>query len=164
MSKLTDVDVARFWAKVERSEGCWEWTAATSHGYGILAVKHRSRSPMRAHRVSWEIHNGPIPGNMHVLHTCDNRRCVRIEHLFLGTNADNTADRVAKGRTRTWATERRRLGSSHPRSKLTEDIVRESRALWRSGSETSVSLAARHGVAQATMHAALTGQTWRHVH
>jgi hypothetical protein len=163
MGKLTDSDVERFWAKVERTDGCWLWTAATTNGYGILSVKHRSRAPLKAHRVSWEIHHGPIPGNMHVLHTCDQRLCVNPDHLWLGTNADNTADRVSKGRTRTWATDRERLGSSHPRAKLTEAIVLESRALWRSGEETSVSLAKRHGVAQATMHAALTGQTWGHV-
>lgn len=163
MDNLTDADVARFWAKVDRSGDCWLWTAATSNGYGILAVKHRSPTPLRAHRLSWEIHHGPIPGNMHVLHACDERRCVRVEHLWLGTNADNTADRVAKGRTRTWATERSRLGERHPRARLTDDIVREARRAWQAGEQTSVSLASMHGVAQATMHAALTRRTWGHV-
>ena len=172
MGKLTESDAQRFWAKVDFDgpivehvgTPCWDWTAATrSTGYGLFGVKHRTRSGMAAHRVAYELAEGEDPGPWHVLHLCDRRCCVRRDHLYLGTNADNVRDRVDRGRTKTWATERERLGESHPRAKLTDDIVRESRLLWKSGSETSVSLAARHGVAQATMHAALTGQTWGHL-
>lgn len=164
MGKLTDADVVRFWSKVQRSDTCWEWTASISgSGYGLFSIRHRSATPAKAHRVSYEIHNGPIPGNMHVLHTCDNRSCVRPDHLYLGTNADNVRDRVTRGRTRTWATERARLGERHPRAKLTDEIVLGARVAVASGEATIIDLARQHGVAFATMQAAVRGKTWTHL-
>lgn len=82
----------RFWAKVEKTEGCWEWTGSKSRkGYGQF-------NEGRAHRVSWEMHNGPIPEGMFVCHHCDNPPCVRPDHLFIGDNAANMRDAFAKGR------------------------------------------------------------------
>jgi hypothetical protein len=88
---------ARFWRFVTKTDGCWEWTGADNgHGYGAFSV---ARSKARAaHRVSWEIHNGQIPGRLWVLHKCDNRRCVNPSHLFLGDNTANVRDCVSKGR------------------------------------------------------------------
>lgn len=86
----------RFWAKVDRGGECWRWTAGCdSSGYGSLRVEHAKIS---AHRLSWQLHHGPIPPGQNVLHRCDNPRCVRPSHLFLGTQADNIADMLAKGR------------------------------------------------------------------
>lgn len=88
--------IARFWKKVYKTETCWLWTAGKDKdGYGKFWL---DEDTIRAHRVSWEMHNGPIPEEMDVLHSCDNPPCVRPSHLFLGDNADNMADRDRKGR------------------------------------------------------------------
>lgn len=83
------------WA-LDPQTGCHEWQARTDKkGYGRKKVAGRER---RAHQLAWEQANGPIPNSLHVLHRCDNPGCVNVAHLFLGTNADNTQDKVAKGR------------------------------------------------------------------
>lgn len=89
----------RFWKYVAKSDGCWLWTASTNHwGYGQLSCP--GRSYLRAHRLSYEMHVGPIPDGLFVCHRCDVPACVRPDHLFLGTPKDNVDDMVAKGRHR----------------------------------------------------------------
>lgn len=96
----------RFWSKVHITDGCWLWTGALRNGYGRFG----SRPFKYAHRVSWELANGPT-GDLKVLHRCDNPRCVRPDHLFLGTQLDNMRDRSAKGRTAVLSPEHyRRMG------------------------------------------------------
>lgn len=89
----------RFWEKVDRAEGdaCWEWQAGRfSNGYGqFMRVKHQMAL---AHRMAYELTNGPIPEGLLVLHRCDNRPCVRPDHLWLGTHSENMRDMHAKGR------------------------------------------------------------------
>lgn len=86
----------RFWMKVNKTDGCWLWTAATfAYGYGIFRVDGRNQY---AHRVAWELTNGPIPDGLSCLHRCDVPGCVNPDHLFLGTQGDNARDRNAKGR------------------------------------------------------------------
>lgn len=82
----------------EPTTGCMLWIRSTdTNGYGMLCVDGRKR---KAHRVAWELANGPIPAGLHVLHRCDTPACVNPAHLFLGTHTDNMRDCSAKGRTR----------------------------------------------------------------
>ncbi len=89
-----------FWSNVDKSGECWEWQGNRTSGkwnYGIVSLGHRGER-MRAHRFAWELAHGSIPEGMSVLHHCDNPPCVRHDHLFLGTQADNLEDMDAKGR------------------------------------------------------------------
>lgn len=88
----------RFWRKVIKGDGCWEWSGARApKGYGRLQTP---QGVTLAHRLSWEFEHGPVPVGLFVLHRCDNPPCVRIDHLFVGTAMDNTSDMIAKGRQR----------------------------------------------------------------
>lgn len=97
----------RFWAKVAppNEKGCRLWTSAIGrYGYGAISGAPESR----AHRLAWRLTHGPIPPGMWVLHHCDVRACCNVDHLFLGTAADNTADMIAKGRADLWGWSRRK--------------------------------------------------------
>ncbi len=117
----------RFWDRVVmgRPGECWGWSGcknSTGLPYARLSLPGRDTGQAQAHRFSWELHNGPIPSGLMVLHSCDNPPCTNPEHLFLGTHADNMADRNAKGR------QARQKGTAHGMSKLTPAIVRAIRA------------------------------------
>lgn len=95
-SAYTGVDSPeRFWSYVAKSDGCWEWTGKIGkNGYGVFFANVKAYP---AHRKSWQMANGPIPSGMHICHHCDNKKCVRPDHLFVGTHADNMRDAWAKG-------------------------------------------------------------------
>jgi hypothetical protein len=91
----------RFWARVRKTDGCWEWTGAKGEGYGRLGRVIGGHAVFfTAHRYSYELANGPIPSGLLVRHTCHNRACVRPDHLVLGTYLDNGADTARSGRAR----------------------------------------------------------------
>src|SRR5262245_26673336 len=97
----------------EPNSGCWLWSGARfTDGYGAFRFRGRQQ---KAHRVSFTLHRGEIPEDMQVCHTCDLKCCVNPEHLFLGSHADNMADRNRKGR--------QSAGTRQPRAKLTPTLV-----------------------------------------
>lgn len=135
----------------EPNSGCWLWTAgALPTGYGSLNWRGKNRL---AHRVSYEIHCGEIPHGLHVLHSCDNPCCVNPDHLRPGTDADNIADMIARGRGNP------AIGDRNANNKLTPDQVRRIRSA--KGQPTAVSRA--FGVSEATVRDIRAGRTWSHL-
>lgn len=87
----------RFLRKVDKKgpNDCWNWAASTATGYGKLTINHKT---VLAHRVAWNLVNGPIPKDMLVLHKCDNSLCCNPNHLSIGTQKDNVRDCSRKNR------------------------------------------------------------------
>jgi hypothetical protein len=184
IGRFATVDrTARFWAKVNQGDGCWEWQGKRIGGYGILLTGPAgAQRRERAHRVSWEINRGPIPSGAFVLHSCDNPPCVNPDHLHLGTNADNMAEmrergrsfhgpalqarmreRAARGERHGWKTHPDAIprGEGCGASKLTRAIVRELRRRYAEGGVSQRQLAAEFGITQGTLWSLLRGLTWR---
>lgn len=141
----------RLWTRVTRGDGCWEWQGAkTRDGYGVL--RGANGKQLRAHRASWLLTFGEIPEGMRVCHHCDNPICVRPEHLFLGSDLDNAADKIAKGRDA--------RGVKNGASKLSGDAARSIVDLYARGGETYETLAKRFGVCITTVFYVLRGHRW----
>ena len=134
--------------------GCWIWQKSMGgrdwrlgRGYGKLGVNGKILS---AHRASWEVFYGPIPGGLHVCHRCDNTTCCNPEHLFLGSNDDNRKDSVIK--------KRHAHGTSHGQAKLSEQSVGEIRSL--AGMKTGRALAMQFNVSPQQISKILKHQRW----
>lgn len=136
---------------VHGPDDCWPWMGPCVSGYGVL---WRNGNNYGAHRMAWELANGPIPNNLWVLHRCDNPPCCNPSHLFLGTQAENDADRTTKGRSS--------RGNCHPDAKLNDGAVREARRRFAAG-ERARDLAVEFGVSPTTLWQAATRKTWKHV-
>lgn len=147
--------IERFWAKVEKTDGCWLWTAKSKDkdGYGLF---HAPRRMVRAHRLSWELAAGESPGKALVCHRCDNPACVRPDHLFLGTARDNFRDCLAKGRYSP-------KGTGNAAAKLSEEDVSKVRNLYATGQWSQQAIADIFGVTQTTVSTIVLGKRWRHV-
>ena len=155
---LTPRLLIRFWGKVNVSpelNRCWEWNACCHpDGYGVLSFNVRRMDSrkwdclsIKAHRISWQIANGPIPLGMSVLHKCDNRPCVRPDHLYVGTQGDNIRDALHRG---AW---------TPPQKRLTFKQAQEIRLLYkpRDRKLSGRALARRYGVSTATVSLVVNG-------
>lgn len=161
---------------------CTLWTGLKRHKYGCFHAPHM----VSAHRYAWELAHGPIPDGLCVLHRCDTPACVNPAHLFLGTHADNVADKVAKGRQARGDGSPSRLHPEHrPRGKdhfsqrtpeclargeeanksdLTEDDVRRIRAAYVPRQNGGLAaLAKQYSVAPSSIHEIVRRKTWAHV-
>ena len=151
---------ARFWAKVipEPMSGCYLWIGALNGrgGYGEMKIAGKV---LKAHRVSWYLATGAWP-HLGVLHKCDVPACVRLEHLFEGTQKDNMQDCARKGRNIGPSLTPR--GESAWNAVLTVALVREIRACVAAG-EAQRAVARRLGIARDTLRHVVRGDTWTHV-
>jgi hypothetical protein len=146
----------RFWKKVNKTDGCWLWTASKNWaGYGKFWTGEVLTA---SHRFSFELMHGPITNGRCVLHKCDNPACVRPDHLFLGTHADNIHDMMRKGR-RGYTGLR---GTKNHKAKLTENHVRSIRRHLEQGSRRS-EIAKQLGVNWSTIDRIAKGERWKHV-
>jgi hypothetical protein len=144
----------RLWSRVTKGLGCWEFQGGRNgQGYGSIGWNGVSR---RAHRVAWALTYGPIPDGLDVLHHCDNPPCVRPDHLFLGTDADNVADRERKGRNKV------PRGEQQGSAKLTNAEASRLRQLYYQGVPSPV-LAAEFGLHRTVVWRIATGRSWKHL-
>lgn len=142
--------ISRFWNSVDKTDTCWFWTKRIDHrGYGRF--RGWPRKQWKAHAYAWIITNGEIPNGLFVLHSCDNKRCVRPDHLHLGTHDDNMREGIERNRFK--------RGSDASWSRLTEEAVAD----IRTSSLTQWALAHKYGVTQSAVWRALRGHDWKHV-
>jgi hypothetical protein len=160
--QCTPADLERFWSHVSKTRKCWTWSGFdTDYPRFWLAGKL-----VKAHRLSWELANGPIPPGLWVLHLCDNKRCVRPDHLYVGTRADNLRDMRRKGRGFVPSINR---PASMPRgerngfAKLTSEQVRMMRQRYAAGGVTYAQLGREFGTDEANVGSIIQRKTWRHV-
>ena len=145
----------RFWAKVSIGDenACWDWQAFTNkNGYGWMYLDKKSGP---THRVSAMLHGliDSLASPLHVLHKCDNRKCCNPAHLFVGTNADNVADRVVKGRSKGLS----QYGETNGMSKLTDVQVGQIRGLYFAAAFSQSQLAKQYGVRQSHISRVVNG-------
>lgn len=152
----------RFWANVDKVGSvhpqhgqCWCWKGDTdTDGYGVVTDRRRV---FKAHRYSWELTFGKVPGKMCVLHKCDNRECTNPSHLFLGSNRDNVADKVKKNR--------QAKGSGNGRAKLSdrEVLVIRSRYKPYCPVDGCNALARKFKVSSTVVWGIVNNTTWKHL-
>jgi hypothetical protein len=160
ISAMNQYQRERFKGYIAYSEfGCWDWKGGVIQktGYGEFSFSEdRLRYVCSSHRLSYMLYRGSIPDGIYVCHHCDNRLCVRPDHLFLGTHLDNMNDMNMKGRNHV------HIGDNHPNSKVNSSIVRDIRARQASG-QTVASIAKDLAITYNMVRDILIERTWSHV-
>ena len=141
----------KFYAKTEKSNGCWKWLGAFDRDGYPLFWDGDIQKMKRGHQYSYELHHGERNGEC-VMHTCDNPSCVNPDHLVLGTNADNCADKVAKNR--------QAKGESQGHSKLTESDVINIR---QRRNEAYQDICAEFDIRPSTLYRIWNNESWKHI-
>lgn len=156
MADLTPSVVDRFWMKINKSDGCWIWKGATNNtGYPTFYQAGHAKSAIAPHRYSYWLHFGEIPIGMYVCHHCDNRACVRPDHLYLGTPQQNSDDMKIKGRSAPQG------GENNGRSKLTWLNVDAMRLAYKDYGVTARDLSLWYGISNTYVHQILSCKTWK---
>lgn len=151
------MNAAQVEAHIDKSGECWRFTGGHFYrkgrvqSYGAILWNGRVTG---AHRVLWELTNGPVSDGLHVLHHCDHQWCVNPTHLYLGTHASNTRDAVARRRMT--------YGTAMWNHKLSDDDVRRIRALTETGMPTE-RIGPLFGVSGRTVRLIRSGKRWAHV-
>lgn len=148
----------RFWEKVNKTDSCWLWTGATcGGGYGKFFTHTRKGRGVfaQAHRFAYELAHGPVPRHLHVCHDCpggDNPLCVNPSHMFLGTDRDNSDDKIRKGRGN--------RGERHGMTNLTQAQCDDIRRRYAAGGITQAHLGEVFGVNYTTIGKIVRGKHW----
>lgn len=147
----------KFWGRMTRAaSGCLKWTGKHDfNGYGLVRFYRHNRAWQGTHRIAWELAVGPIPNGLQVLHHCDVRDCCEPSHLFLGSQAENVSDMIAKGRNV--------CGVNGMIRKLTEDQVTEMRSLYASRERTQRQLSELFGVTRGHVWRIINRVDWKHI-
>jgi hypothetical protein len=154
----------RFWSKIAKTDSCWLWVGGSNNGYGMISPGKDGVNNVLAHRISWMLHNGPIPDGMDILHNCpsgDNSLCVNPAHLRPGTHAENMADKVKKGRQYRPNPDTIR-GENNNASKFTTGDIVVMRQL-RSMGYTLYKIAGFFGVGHGTTGKICRRERWTHI-
>jgi HNH endonuclease len=167
VSLYADPLEVRFWRSVDKNGPivreelgrCWLWNLSMDvYGYGKIAgsaTLAEKRKLLKAHRVSWQIANGPIPEGFGVLHRCDNPPCCNPDHLFLGDNDANMKDAAQK--------QRLPRGKQHHNGHFTSEQVLEIRSVYIGGGVSQSELGKRFGVSRSAILGILRKDTYAYV-
>lgn len=148
----------RFWSHVVKTETCWLFNGGKTKDYGVL--NDGNGNNVRANRFSWELHNGPIPHGLWVLHKCDNPPCVNPDHLFLGDRSANMKDAAAKGRLDQQTNPLRRRAAM---ATLTLAEAATVKREYTAGGITLQALGDRYGVTKSAIWRIVRDLNWKDV-
>ena len=159
-------EIQRFHSQWKPTSVCFEWTGAVkNNGYGVFGIFRNGKwKNVYAHRYSWLLSRGKIPKDMYVCHHCDNRKCVNINHLFIGTAKDNAIDASKKGRSCMQAhPEKRPKGERNGASKINKDQVISIRKEYKPHHFTVNDVIKKYGISRSQVRRIVSRKNWKHV-